>query len=195
MTNAQLLTSICVAAGASCLWSNPSGAHQETGQETGIVLLNDHQTSLDTTGVVREAEVDSAGLAIVRPAALGTIAENAAPQIKRRALRRLGRLSRPAFDIELTKNFSDVEQCRFRVAAAAGIPLAKVRAGKISLHWTLLLSGHTRDTVVLEITATDFPLMKCIRRHMNGWRFTPPLGGPVPLDYDYVFPPVEAAPQ
>ncbi|MEP6655438.1 MAG: hypothetical protein ABJA82_18885 [Myxococcales bacterium] len=190
MSKAQILTSICMAAGVSCLWCNPAGAREES----GIVLLNDHETSRDTTGAVRDAEVDSAGLAIVRPAALGTIAENAAPQIKRRPLRRAGKLDKPIFELELRKNFNDVEECRFRVAAAAGIPVATVKAGKISLHWTLLPSGRMRDTVVLETAATDFPLMKCIRRHMNGWKFTPPRGGSVSLDYDYLFPPVEAAP-
>lgn len=72
-------------------------------------------------------------------------------------MRRAGKLDKPICELELRKNFNDVEEWRFRVAAAAGIPVAKVKAGKVSLHWTLLPSGRMRDTLVLEAVATYFP--------------------------------------
>jgi hypothetical protein len=81
----------------------------------------------------------------------------------------------------------DLELCRARVASAAGVPIEEVKAGTISLRWTILPTGGTRATLVLERSETELALMKCVRRRMNGWQFTAPEGGSVNVAYDYEF--------
>jgi len=153
----------------------------------GILLLDDHESSLDTNGDIGDAKVDSSGTSIAEPQPLGPISETKVPRIPRRPLKKEGKIDAKVFSADLTRNFADIETCRLKVAAAAGVPLTKVIAGAISLHWTVLPSGRTRDTVVLETAKTDLAVMKCVRRRMNAWTFGKPVGGPVHADYDYVF--------
>lgn len=155
---------------------------------TGIVLLSQRESSVDVTGHVGDAAVDAAGIAIDPPKELGTVSERAAPKIPRAPLHKIGTVNKQRLREEVERSFRDIERCRFKVAAASGLPIAKVNAGEISLHWTILPSGGTRDTVVFEVKQTDLALMKCIRRRMNAWTFTAPRGGPLPVDYDYTFP-------
>lgn len=154
----------------------------------GIVLLNERESSMEVTGRVRDADVDAAGIDIDTPKDLGAVSERAVPRVRRRPLHKTGTLDKQRLREEVEKNSRDVERRRFKVAAASGLPVAKVNAGEISLHWTILPSGGTRDTLVFETRHTDLALMKCIRRRMNAWTFTAPRGGPVPVDYDYTFP-------
>lgn len=155
--------------------------------EQGVVLLERHESSLDTTGQVRAADVDSAGVSVAEPSALGSISETVVPTIPERPLKRTGTLDPLTFGQEVARHFADLESCRIKVAEAARVPLGAVAAGEISLHWTVLPSGGTRDTVVLEVSQTDLVLMKCVRRRMNAWTFSAPVGGPYRAHYDYTF--------
>ena len=154
---------------------------------SGIVLLNERESSLDATGRVGDAEIDAVGLTIDPPNELGTISERTVPRIPGRPLHKTGTLNKKLLGKEVEQRFRDIERCRLKVAAASEVPISKVTAGKIALHWTILPSGGTRDTLVFETTQTDLALMKCIRRRMNAWTFTAPRGGPVSVDYDYTF--------
>lgn len=165
-------------------------AADEQGQ--GIVLLERHESSLDTTGKVRDADVDSAGVSVAEPMALGSISETTVPRIPERPLNPEGVIDPAAFRVDVARNFSDLESCRLKVAEAAGVPIGDVEAGEISLHWTVLPSGRTRDTVVLETVQTDLALMKCVRRRMNGWTFNQPVGGPFHAHFDYTFSPMRS---
>lgn len=162
---------------------NPSRAEDRA---TGIVLMNTRERSLDTNGKVGDMEVDSAGVKISSPRT-GAAKERKAPRIPRKPLAQVGTLDREILRAEVARNFTDLELCRYQLAAAAGVMLSRIAAGEISLHWTILPTGHTRDTVVLELRQTDLSLMKCIRRRMNAWTFTKPVGGPLPVDFDYTF--------
>ena len=168
---------VVLACGASA-WARPP---------TGIVLLNERESSLDATGHVGDADIDAVGFTIDPPNDQGTISERTVPRIPRRPLQKAGTLNKQVLREEVEKRFRDIERCRFKVAAAFGLPIAKVNAGEIALHWTILPSGGTRDTVVFETKQTDLALMKCIRRRMNAWTFTAPRGGPLSVDYDYTF--------
>jgi hypothetical protein len=91
------------------------------------------------------------------------------------------------FRREVEQRFGDLELCRTQVARAAGIPWEEVEAGSLALRWTILPSGGTRDPLVLEEEETSLPLMRCVRRHMDGWHFTAPRNRPVLVEFGYSF--------
>jgi hypothetical protein len=179
------LTTIAAVLLIPSLLSIPAPSHARD-RATGIVLMSKRERSLDTRGKVGDAEVDSAGVKISAPG-IGTAKERAAPRIPKRPPGQVGTVDRETLRAEVAQNFKDLELCRYKLAAAAEVMLPQIQAGEISLHWTILPTGHTRDTVVLELTQTDLSLMKCIRRRMNAWTFTKPVGGPLPVDFDYTF--------
>lgn len=190
----SLATIVLVQTGAfaSRPWLVPASAAEPT-QSTGVVLLARRESALDVTGAVGDAEVDSAGVDIAASRNLGSISERPAPKIPRPPLHPKGTLDPQLLRLDLARNFRDIELCRFKVAAASGLPVTALSAGQISLHFTVLPSGGTRDTLVFETTQTDLALMKCVRRRMNAWRFSQPRGGPVSLAYDYTFPTLGSA--
>lgn len=169
-------------AGASLPLGKASAA-----ESPGIVRLARQQRAIETTGQLRDVDVDRARVEIAAAPPLGTIKERTAPEIPRRPLRRVGTLDRKVLAAEIRAQIADAELCRFKVAQAAGIPPADVKAGELTLHWTIQTTGETRGTLVFEGTETDLALMKCVRRRMNGWRFSKPSGGPVDVEYDYRF--------
>jgi hypothetical protein len=107
--------------------------------------------------------------------------------MRRRPLRRIGKLDPAILSREVNERFRDFELCRVKVARLAGIRLDDLKAGQITARWTILPGGDTRDTLVLEVSDTALAVMRCARRRMNAWRFTGPVGGPVEVEYDYDF--------
>ena len=162
--------------------AGPGGSQSE-----GIVMLARQQRSLDTTGELRNVDVDTAQVQIAAAPPVGEMEERTAPRIPRRPLRREGTIRPAVLAAEVRNHFRDLEVCRLKVARAGSIAPSQVKAGEITLHWTILPSGATQGTLVFETTETDLALMKCIRRRMNGWRFTQPTGGPLHAEYDYRF--------
>jgi hypothetical protein len=154
---------------------------------TGIVTLARKQRALETTGQLRDVDIDTAQVEIAAPPPIGALRERNAPKIARRPLRRIGKVDPDVLGAEIRAKIADAELCRLKVARAAGMAPSAVKAGEITLHWTIDPSGDTRGTLVFEGTETDLALMKCVRRRMNGWRFSKPSGGSVEVEYDYRF--------
>ena len=157
------------------------------GQSTGgVVQLSRELRSEDRTGEIRDVDFDRLDVAIRRAVPLGELKERAVPRARRRG-ETPGRLDRAVLNREVKAQLQDFELCRVKVARLADIPLHEVKAGRITARWTILPSGDIRDTLVLEQTDTALGLMKCARRRMNAWRFTPAVGGPVEVAFQYDF--------
>lgn len=171
---------------ALVLWS---WAPVADAREAGVVQLSRKTAARSATGKLKDVAIDRADVKIEEAPPLGQLKERPVPRIARRPLRKTGKLDPATFAREVSERFRDFELCRLKVARLAGVPLGDVAAGQISVRWTVLASGRTRGTLVFEGTETDLPVMKCARRRMNAWQFTPPTGGPVEVEYDYDFSP------
>lgn len=165
-------------------WLAPRGWCKEA---LGIVRLARQERSLETTGKIQDVDVDAAAISISDAPPLGEVTERPAPAVKERPLHPRGTIDRSTLAKEVAERFRDLELCRARVARVAGVALDQVKAGELTLRWTITARGGTRGTLVLERTETDLPIMKCIRRRMNAWQFSPPKGGVVQVSYDYQF--------
>jgi hypothetical protein len=164
----------------------PLEAHAAAESE-GIVQLRRKLLAPESTGEPSEVTVDRAEVKIEEAPPLGEVKERKVPRVRRRPIRRIGKIDLAILGQEVGARFRDFELCRARVARVTERDLSKVKAGRISVRWTIVPDGGTRDTLVFEETDTDLALMKCARRRMNGWTFTPPTGGPVDVEYDYRF--------
>jgi hypothetical protein len=159
----------------------------------GIVQLRRKLLAPGSTGDPSEVAADRADVKIEEAPPLGEVRERKVPRVRRRPIRRIGKIDLAILGREVGARFLDFELCRARVARVTDKDLSEVKAGRISVRWTIVPDGGTRDTLVFEETDTDLALMKCARRRMNGWTFTPPTGGPVDVEYDYRFSPLASA--
>jgi hypothetical protein len=159
----------------------------EAAPPSGVVTLSRKLRAKDPTGTVREVDIDGTAVKIEEAGPPGTARERPVPRARRRPLRRIGRLDPAILAREVNDRFRDFELCRVKVARVTGLRLDELKAGQITVRWTILPSGDTRDTLVLEVSDTALAVMKCARRRMNAWRFTAPAGGPVEMEYDYEF--------
>jgi hypothetical protein len=155
----------------------------------GLLKLSDELRSSTLTGKFKEIDV-AARNAKIATSGVGSLVETPVRQPTRAALGRqgqLGQLDRRLLGTEVRRWLPDLEACRTNVARAAGVTPAEVSAGTVGLRWTVLPSGGARGALVLEEAATDLELMKCARKRMSAWRFTPPTEGPVDVAYSYTF--------
>lgn len=159
----------------------------EAAESEGIIQLRRELMASGSTGEPSDVKVDGAGVEIAEAPPLGEIKERRVPKVRRRPIRRVGRIDESAIANEVKARFQEFELCRAKVARAKEVRLDEVKAGMISVRWTLGVNGTVSDTLVFEDTDTDLSLMKCARRRMNAWTFTPAVGGPVDLEYDYRF--------
>lgn len=157
----------------------------------GIVTLIHKDLRSTVTGKIADSALDRVDVKIEEAPPLGKLEERVAPKVPRRPLRKVGRIDPETLAREAAEKFRDFEVCRVKVARAARVPLDEVKAGKVSALWTILPTGRTRGTLLFEETDTDLATMKCARRQMNRWRFAPPKGGPVDVEFDYEFTPVQ----
>lgn len=71
----------------------------------------------------------------------------------------------PALDREVNR----LRACRGELAAANRG--SSIRAGKLSLRFTVTPDGSVRDSEVVTLTDTDPRLLECVQRKVEGWRF------------------------
>jgi TonB family protein len=64
-------------------------------------------------------------------------------------------------------------------------------SGKISVNFTVALSGNVSSVSVAEATLNDSVMRGCVTGHIQRWDFPKPRGGqPVTVNYPFVFNPL-----
>ena len=96
-------------------------------------------------------------------------------------------------DSEIAARFEPLEQCRIDVARGKQLRADAVAADRLTLRWTIELTGKVHAPEVVGTTAVDADILACVKHQMNGWTFSPPSGGPLPVERAFVFEPHRGA--
>jgi hypothetical protein len=141
----------------------------------------DRLRSDDVTGKVKDIERLRGLTKIAPPPPL-------APRIERPALKTASALQpsarstpapgtrSPALNAEIEARTRELETCR-----------TSATRGPIELHWRIQPDGRASNALALQEQITDLEMLKCARKRMEGWRFTPPTTGPVDIEIAYDF--------
>jgi len=90
-------------------------------------------------------------------------------------------------DGEIAARFEPLEQCRIDVARGKQLRAKEVAADRLTLRWTIELTGRVHAPEVVGTTAVDADVLDCVKHHMSGWTFSRPSGGPVPVERVFIF--------
>jgi hypothetical protein len=90
-------------------------------------------------------------------------------------------------DSEIAARFEPLEQCRIDVARGKQLRADAVAADRLTLRWTIELTGKVHAPEVVGTTAVDADILACVKHQMNSWTFSPPSGGPLPIERAFVF--------
>jgi hypothetical protein len=141
----------------------------------------DRLRSDDVTGKVKDIERLRGITKIAPPPPL-------APRIERPALRTASALQTserstaaaatrsPALNAEIEARSRELEACR-----------TSATRGPIELHWRIQPDGRASNALALQEQITDLEMLKCARKRMEAWRFTPPGSGPIDVEIAYDF--------
>jgi hypothetical protein len=90
-------------------------------------------------------------------------------------------------DSEIAARFEPLEQCRIDVARGKQLRAEQVAADRLTLRWTIELTGKVHAPEVVGTTAVDADVLDCVKRQMSGWTFSRPSGGPLPVERAFTF--------
>jgi hypothetical protein len=134
----------------------------------------------DSSGKVKEIDLDRAKIKIADAPPLAAATERPAIKTAAASSRTGSPADSPAVTAalrtEINQRVRDVESCR-----------GSATSGQIQLRWRVQPDGRTSNTLVLEQQPTDMDIMKCARKRMEAWRFTPPTAAPVDVETSYSF--------
>jgi hypothetical protein len=88
---------------------------------------------------------------------------------------------------EIAAQLEPLEQCRIDVARAKQLRADAVAADRLTLRWTIELTGKVHAPEVVGTTAVDADILGCVKHQMSGWTFSPPSGGPLPVERAFSF--------
>lgn len=193
----RLQTGLGVACGVLFFWGVTAQAQETSGtrapEPTALERL---RTADPAAGKLKEITLDPAKFNITERAPIPAPTERPT----RAALRPpppppapVGVLDLAQWKTEVSQRTRELEACRSNLAAATGLATNQINAGSLLLRWTIMPDGRSRNAIVLEQEATDLDVMKCVRRRMAAWLFTPPTGGPVDVEHTYRFTPLPAS--
>ncbi len=91
---------------------------------------------------------------------------------------------------EIAKRFHPLEGCRTDVARRRRVSTRDIEADRLTLRWTITERGQVTSTEVVGTTAVDDAVLDCVKREMKTWTFSPPSGGPLPVERLFRFRPV-----
>jgi hypothetical protein len=162
--------------------SLPVAAQEPTAQSTAL----DRLRTGESTGKFKEIEVTGKSR-IADPAPVDQAKER--PVLKAASLQPtpapVGVVDRAILEAELNQRVRDLDGCRTTVARSEGVKREESPAGLVTMRWTIQPDGRTKNTLVFQQQATSLDLMKCVRKRMDAWQFTPPSGGPVVVEHTY----------
>jgi hypothetical protein len=90
-------------------------------------------------------------------------------------------------DREIAARFEPLGRCRIDVARSKQLRAEQVAADRLTLRWTIELTGKVRSPEVVGTTAIDADVLDCVKHQMTGWTFPRPSGGPLPVERVFVF--------
>jgi hypothetical protein len=98
-----------------------------------------------------------------------------------------GQIDQAVLARQIRSRFASLSECPVEVARHRHVSRASAASGRFTLRWTILRSGRVADTAVVANSAVNDRVMDCVKRQMNGWSFTPPVGGSVHLERPFRF--------
>jgi hypothetical protein len=98
-----------------------------------------------------------------------------------------GQIDQAVLARQIRSRFAALTECPVEVARHRHVSRASAASGRFTLRWTILRSGRVADTAVVANSAVNDRVMDCVKRQMNGWSFTPPVGGSVRLERPFRF--------
>ena len=98
-----------------------------------------------------------------------------------------GMIDGKRLDGEIAARFEPLEQCRIDVARGKQLRADEVAADRLTLRWTIELTGKVHAQEVVGTTAVDADVLDCVKHQMNGWTFSRPSGGPLPVERTFTF--------
>jgi hypothetical protein len=139
-------------------------------------------------GKLKEVDLTATKIRIADPAPVSDDRER--PVITPASLQQpapaVGVLARDNLEAEVGARLRDLDACRPAAAASAAARRQESPADYMVLRWTIEDDGRTKNTLVYqEQPGGNIELMKCVRRRIEGWQFTPPVGGPVVVEQTY----------
>jgi hypothetical protein len=172
----------------------PLGILQLSGSARGQETALDRLRGDEPAGKLKEVDLDAGKTSIAAPAPVTEVKER--PVLKAASLQpdapAVGVVDRAILEAELNQRVRDLDGCRATVPRNEGTKREESPAGLVVLRLTIDPEGRAKNTVVYQQQATSIELMKCMRRRMEGWAFTPPTGGPVVVEHTLRLQPVVA---
>ena len=98
-----------------------------------------------------------------------------------------GMIDGKRLDGEIAARFEPLEQCRIDVARGKQLRADEVAADRLTLRWTIELTGKVHAPEVVGTTAVDADVLDCVKHQMSGWTFSHPSGGPLPVERVFIF--------
>jgi hypothetical protein len=88
---------------------------------------------------------------------------------------------------EIATRFEPLALCRIDVARTKQLRADEVAADRLTLRWTIETTGKVTATEVVGTTAVDADVLHCVKQQMTAWTFSPPKGGPLPVERVFAF--------
>jgi hypothetical protein len=98
-----------------------------------------------------------------------------------------GTIDQPVLAGEIAARLEPLEDCRILVARRENVVASEVAADHLTLRWTIGEAGRAFGAEVVAATPTDDGILDCVKRQMANWTFSPPSGGPLPVERDFTF--------
>jgi len=88
---------------------------------------------------------------------------------------------------EIAARLEPLEDCRTLVARRKQVVASDVAADHLTLRWIIAETGRAFGAEVVAATPTDDAVLDCVKRQMSDWTFSPPSGGPLPIERGFTF--------
>jgi hypothetical protein len=98
-----------------------------------------------------------------------------------------GSLSATIIAHQLVEPVAALQDCRIEEARRQRRRWDTVAAGRVTLRWTILLTGTVAQVEVVPIDPLDLHVLDCIKRTMTTWTFARPDGGAVAVAQPFAF--------
>jgi hypothetical protein len=98
-----------------------------------------------------------------------------------------GKIDQSVLEKLIRSRFAALQECPIEVSRHKRISLGAASAGRLMLRWTIAPGGQVTETAVVAMSQVNPYVMDCVKRHMSGWLFPPPEGGPVRVERRFSF--------
>ena len=142
----------------------------------------------DRMGRIAGTPVSGSGT-VIAPATIRERSESpvAAAAIVALAPRPPGVIGEELLAAEIATKFEPLAVCRIDVARGKQVRTRDVEADRLTLRWTIQPTGQVDAAEVVGTTAVDADVLDCVKQQMNGWTFSRPSGGPLPVERELRF--------